>query len=151
MSKQHLNAPTPHTAMRSLHPNHVHAVDASTCIQFYLADGGMKIMREDEFYKNKLQNYRQIDRTLQRYLLVDHYSGLFFPYYYEAAAESSLILFDFLCRAWETKANRKFGCQGVPKLPQGDGGTRAKANAMGAGFWEGIAVDKHRAGRISAE
>ena len=141
MSKQQLNAPTPHTAMRSLHPNHVHAVDASTCIQFYLADGGMKIMREDEFYKNKLQNYKKIDRTLQRYLLVDHFSGMFFPYYYEAAAESSLILFDFLCRAWETKAEKKCAFQGVPKLLLGDGGTRAKAKAMGAGFWEGIDVD----------
>lgn len=141
MSKKHLNAPTPHTSMRSLHPNHVHEVDTSTCIQFYLADGGMKIMREDQFYKNKLENFRKIDRTLQRYILEDHFSGFFFVYYYEAAGETAENLFDFLYRAWETKSDNRFPFQGPPKLLMADGGTRAKARALGAGFWEGIDVE----------
>ena len=51
MNKEQLNSPTPHIEMRSLHSNHVHQMDVSTCIQYYLDDGGMSIMREDEYYK----------------------------------------------------------------------------------------------------
>ena len=64
MNKKQLNAPTPHTDMRSLHPNHVHLVDVSTCIQYYLDDGGMKIMRQDEFYKNKFENFKKVKTPL---------------------------------------------------------------------------------------
>lgn len=141
MSKAQLNAPTPHTNMRSLYPNHVHGVDASTCIQFYLKDGCMGIMEEGTFYKNKVENFKKIDKTLQRYILADHFSGFFFVYYYESAGETAENLFDFLVRAWETKNDTRFPFQGPPKILLADGGTRAKAKAMGAGFWEGIDVD----------
>ena len=141
MSKRLLNAPTPHTDMASLHPNHVHLVDVSTCIQYYLADGGLKVMREDEFYKNKLENFKKIDRTIQRYILVDHFSAFFFVHYYEAAGETALNLFDFLYRAWETKTDSRFAFRGVPQIMLMDGGCRAKAKALGAGFWEGIGVE----------
>lgn len=141
MSKAQLNAPTPHTNMRSLHPNHVHGVDASTCIQFYLKDGCMGIMEEGTFYKNKVENFKKIDKTLQRYILADHFSSFFFVYYYESAGETAENLFDFLYRAWETKSDTRFPFQGPPKILLADGGTRAKAKAMGAGFWEGLDVD----------
>jgi hypothetical protein len=141
MDKKRQNAPTPHTPMRSLHPNHVHEVDVSTCIQYYLDDGGVTIMRDDEFYKNKLQNFRKIKTTLQRYICEDHFSGFFFVKYYLADGETAENLFDFLCCAWETKSDARMPFQGVPKLLLGDGGTRAKAKALGVGFWEGIDVD----------
>lgn len=141
MDKQRQNAPTPHTEMRSLHPNHVHAVDASTCIQYYLDDGGLSIMREDMFYKNKLENFLKIKTPLQRYILEDHFSGFFFVKYYLAAGETAENLFDFLCCAWESKSDSRMPFQGPPLLLLADGGTRAKAKAMGLGFWEGIDVE----------
>lgn len=141
ISKRHLNAPTPHTEMRSLFPNHVHLVDVSTCIQYYLDDGGMKIMRDDEFYKNKYENFKKIKVPLQRYILTDHFSGFMFVYYYLAAGETTENLFDFLCRAWEPKAEQNFPFRGVPFAMLMDGGCRAKAKAFGPGFWSGLSID----------
>lgn len=141
MNKKRLNAPTPHTEMRSLHPNHVHLVDASVCIQYYLDDGGMKIMRQDEFYKNKLENFKRIKTPLQRYILTDHFSGFMFVKYYLSAGETAENLFDFLCCAWEAKKEANFPFRGVPFAMLMDGGCRAKARAMGEGFWNGIGVE----------
>lgn len=141
MNKKQLNAPTPHTDMRSLHPNHVHLVDVSTCIQYYLDDGGMKIMRQDEFYKNKFENFKKVKVPLQRYILTDHFSGFMFVHYYLAAGETAENLFDFICRAWEAKAEHNFPFRGVPFAMLMDGGCRAKAKALGAGFWDGLGID----------
>lgn len=140
LSKKQLNAPTPHVDMRSLHPNHVHLVDVSTCIQYYLDDGGMKIMREDEFYKNKFENFKKVKVPLQRYILTDHFSGFMFVHYYLAAGETAENLFDFICRAWEAKSEANFPFHGVPFAMLMDGGSRAKAKALG-GFWEGLGID----------
>jgi hypothetical protein len=141
MSKRQLNAPTPHTDMRSLHPNHVDLVDVSTCIQYYLDDGGMKIMREDEFYKNKIINFKKVKVPLQRYILTDHFSGFMFVHYYLAAGETAENLFDFICRAWEAKAEQNFPFRGVPLAMLMDGGCRAKAKALGVGFWDALGID----------
>jgi hypothetical protein len=141
MNKKQLNAPTPHTDMRSLHPNHVHLVDVSTCIQYYLDDGGMRIMREDEFYKNKFENFKKVKVPLQRYILTDHFSGFMFVHYYLAAGETAENLFDFICRAWEAKAESNFPFRGVPFGMLMDGGCRAKAKALGVGLWDGLNID----------
>lgn len=141
ISHKQLNAPEPHTEMRSLYPNHVHLVDVSTCIQYYLDDGGMKIMREDEFYKNKFENFKKVKTPLQRYILTDHFSGFMFVYYYLAAGETAENLFDFLCRAWELKPEANFPFRGVPPKMLMDGGCRAKAKALGTGLWDGIDVE----------
>lgn len=141
MNKQQLNAPTPHTSMRSLHPNHVHLVDVSTCIQYYLDDGGLKIMREDEFYKNKFENFKKVKVPLQRYILTDHFSAFIFVHYYLAAGETAENLFDFLYRAWEAKPENNFPFRGVPLAMLMDGGCRAKAKALGAGLWDGLGIN----------
>ncbi|HEY3309875.1 MAG TPA: hypothetical protein VGJ93_15595 [Desulfuromonadaceae bacterium] len=141
MDKKRLNAPTPHTEMRSEHPNHVQLVDSSTCIQYYLDDGGMKIMRQDEFYKNKFENFKKVKTPLQRYILTDHFSGFMFVKYYLSAGETAENLFDFLCCAWEAKGEANFPFRGVGFILLMDGGCRAKARAMGDGFWHGIGVE----------
>lgn len=135
------NAPTPHTQMRSLHPNHVHLVDSSVCIQYYLADGGLKIMREDEFYKNKFENFKKVKEPLQRYILADHFSGFIFVKYYIAAGETAENLFDFLVCAWEAKGDERFPFCGAPFKMLMDGGCHAKARAMGGGFWDGLDIE----------
>jgi hypothetical protein len=141
LDKEQMNAPTPHVEMRSLHPNHVHQVDVSTCIQYYLDDNGMSIMREDEFYKNKFANFQKVKIPLQRYILTDHFSGFIFVYYYLAAGETAENLFDFLCRAWEAKPEQNFAFRGVPFTMLMDGGCRAKAKALGEGLWDGLSVE----------
>jgi hypothetical protein len=141
VDKARLNAPTPHVEMRSLHPNHVHEVDVSTCIQYYLSENGLSIMREDEFYKNKFANFKKVDIPLQRYILTDHFSGFMFVYYYLAAGETAENLFDFLCRAWEAKAEVNFPFRGVPFKMLMDGGCRAKAKALGEQLWEGLDIE----------
>jgi hypothetical protein len=141
LDAKRLNAPTPHTEMRSLHPNHVHLVDSSVCIQYYLADGGLKIMREDEFYKNKFQNFQKVKEPLQRYVLTDHFSASLFVKYYVAAGETAENLFDFLVSAWEAKGDDRFPFRGAPTHMLMDGGCHAKARAMGAGFWDGMDIE----------
>ncbi|HAM41252.1 MAG TPA: hypothetical protein DCP69_07905 [Candidatus Omnitrophica bacterium] len=141
MDAKRQNAPTPHTEMRSLHPNHVHLVDSSVCIQYYLADGGLKIMREDEFYKNKFENFKKVKEPLQRYVLTDHFSSSLFVKYYVAAGETAENLFDFLVCAWEAKQDERFPFRGAPLKMLMDGGCHAKARAMGAGFWDGLDID----------
>ncbi len=141
MSKNHQNSATPHTEMRSLHPNHVHEVDVSTCIQFYLDESGLQRMPDDEFYKNKVENFKKVKTPLQRYILTDHFTGFFFVKYYVSAGETAENLFDFLCCAWEVKSDPRMPFRGAPLLMLMDGGCRAKAKAMGLPFWEGIGVD----------
>lgn len=141
MNSASQNAPTPHTEMRSLHPNHVHEVDVSTCIQYYLDKGGMAIMPEDEFYKNKLENYKRVKDTLQRYIMADHFTGFYFVKYYVSGGETAENLFDFCCSAWEAKADSRMPFRGVPQVMLMDGGCRAKAKAMGLPFWEGLNID----------
>lgn len=135
------NAPTPHTNMRSLHPNHVHQVDASVCIQYYLQDGGVRIMREDEFYKNKFENFKKVKEPLLRYILVDHFSAFYFVKYYVAAGETIENLFDFLYCAWQAKEDQRMPFRGAPQLMLMDGGSHSKARGLGKGFWDGLSIE----------
>jgi transposase-like protein len=44
---------SPAHSLRSLHPNHVWQVDVSTCVLFYLSNGGIEICDQAAFNKNK--------------------------------------------------------------------------------------------------
>ena len=46
--------------MRSLHPNHVHQVDPSLCVLYYLPGGKQAMMDADKFYKT---NCRTMPRS----------------------------------------------------------------------------------------
>lgn len=84
-----LATPTAHTQMRSLHPNHLWQVDASVCVIFYLPKGGMQVMDEKKFYKNKPHNLKKIENErVIRYVITDHYSGSIYVEYV-AGSESS--------------------------------------------------------------
>ncbi|MCB1909958.1 MAG: hypothetical protein KDH15_21565 [Rhodocyclaceae bacterium] len=106
--------------LRSLHPNHVHQVDPSLCLVYYLR-GEQRIIRDDEFYKNKLDRLAKVQFKCWRYVLYDHASGLVLPWYVEAAGESPLNLFHFLMFAWGRQAGRRF--HGVPKILCWDAGS----------------------------
>ncbi len=71
-----LTTPTAHINKRSLHPNHVWEIDPSVCVLFYLKKGGLAVMEEKEFYKNKPANIAKVsDKRVMRYVITDHYSS----------------------------------------------------------------------------
>lgn len=115
MHPEQLARPTPHTPLASLHPNHVWQFDVSLCVLFYLRSGGIGVMDEKTFYKNKPRNVERIaDKRVWRYLVTDHYSGAFFLQYYQAAGENQENLFNFLMDAFFPRAHPQDPFHGVP-------------------------------------
>ena len=129
MDKKSMNTQKPAVQMQSLHPNHVHLVDSSVCIQYYLKDGRIGIRNEKALYKNKLENFKKIKQRMTRYVLVDHFSGALFVKYYYSAGETQADLFDFLTSGWETKDPR-FPFRGVPKQLMRDHGSANVSKAI---------------------
>lgn len=87
-----LATPSAHTQQKSLHSNHVWQVDASVCVLFYLPRGGMQVMDEKKFYKNKPANVKKIenDRVI-RYVITDHFSGsIYVEYVYGSESAENL-------------------------------------------------------------
>lgn len=117
------------TRMRSLHPNHVHQVDPSLCVLYYIK-GQQAMMDADKFYKNKLDNYAKVKLKVWRYVLYDHTSGLLVVRYFETAGENQATLFEFLMWAWGQQQGREF--HGVPKILVWDKGSANTAPAIKA-------------------
>lgn len=113
--------------MRSLHPNHVHQVDPSLCVLYYM-NGKQALMDADKFYKNKLENYAKIKLKVWRYVLYDHTSALLAVRYYEARGENPAILFEFLAWAWGRQEGREF--HGVPRFLVWDKGSANTAKTI---------------------
>lgn len=92
-----LATPTAHTSQRSLHPNHVWQVDASVCVIFYLPKGGMQVMDEKKFYKNKPHNLKKIENErVIRYVITDHFSGSIYVEYVSGSESSENLIQVFL-------------------------------------------------------
>ena len=126
-----LARPTPHTPMRSLHPNHIWQFDVSICVLFYLDRGGLEVMDEKRFYKNKPANLARIEkRRVLRYLVTDHYSAAIFVKYYMGAGESQEILFDFLMEAFAGRNHPKDPFKGVPFKLVWDAGSANQSYAI---------------------
>lgn len=115
-------------SMRSLHPNHVHQVDPSLCLIYYMPDGKQRIIQEDEFYKNKLENVAKLKLKVWRYVLTDHFSNTTIVRYYQAKGETQANLFDFLLYCWEKREGRVM--HGVPKMLYWDKGSANTAGAI---------------------
>lgn len=139
MGRAAIDAADPHIRMRSLHPNHVHVVDMSVCIQFYLK-GRLRIMPENKFYKNKWANFVKVRKKLIRYVLQDHFSGAIYVKYYYSAGETAENLFDFLCSAWRGGKHEKFPFRGVPFYVLHDKGSANISHAI-QGFLRGLEID----------
>lgn len=115
-------------SMRSLHPNHVHQVDPSLCLIYYMPDGKQRIIQEDEFYKNKLENVAKLKLKVWRYVLTDHFSNTTIVRYYQAKGETQANLFDFLLYCWDKRDGRVM--HGVPKMLYWDKGSANTAGAI---------------------
>lgn len=124
--QQHAQSRAPVT-LRSLHPNHVHQADPSLCLVYYLR-GKQALIRDDQFYKNKLEGLAKVQFKVWRYVLYDHASGLVMPWYVEAAGESPKNLYRFLMWAWMQQAGRRF--HGVPKILMWDKGSANTATPI---------------------
>ncbi|MFT4190871.1 MAG: integrase [Comamonas sp.] len=135
--------------LRALHPNHVHEVDPSLCLVYYLKDR-QHIMRDRDFYKNKLENYAKVKFKVFRYVLYDRASGAIVPWYVEAAGEDQHNLFDFLMYAWGQQPGRLF--HGVPKVMLWDKGSANQSGAI-KNLLEALGVQAldHQAGNARAK
>lgn len=135
----------PVQALRAPHPNHTHEIDPSLCLVYYLR-GRQYIMRDDEFYKNKLENYVKVKLKVYRYVIYDKASGTVLPWYTEAAGENQHSLFEFLMFAWSKQPGRLF--HGVPKILLWDKGS-ANTSAAVQNLLRSLEVTAldHRAGR----
>lgn len=112
---EQLSKPAPHITMRSLYPNHVWQFDVSVCVLYYLDKGGLSVMDEKRFYKNKPENVKRVaDMRVLRYLVTDHRTGAFFLRYYQASGETQEVLFDFLVEAFTGEENPHNPFRGVP-------------------------------------
>lgn len=124
-----------HVRMRSLHPNHVHLVDPSLCLLYYLPGGEQRmeripkkknsqhIIEDSEAYKNKPFLEKKGHLKVWRYVLVDHRSGSLCVRYYQMPGESMVALWDFLMYAWRAKENPVYAFHGVPEWLIWDAGS----------------------------
>lgn len=116
-----------HVEMRSLHPNHVHQVDASLCLIYYM-NGVQHVIRDDQLYKNKLAALAKVKLKVYRWVLTDHCSHVIIVWYTEAAGEDQYSLAEFLLYAWSRQEGRPF--HGVPQLMVWDKGAANQSHAV---------------------
>ncbi len=113
--------------LRSEHPNHVHQIDPSLCVIYYMG-GKQKIILEEEFYKNKLEGLAKIKLKVWRYVRYDHASGTLDVRYFEAAGENQNSLYEFLLYTWGKQTHRL--SHGVPKMLLWDKGSANTSHAI---------------------
>ncbi len=117
-----LASPSAHVMQRSLHPNHVWQADASVCVVFYLPKGGMQVMDEKKFYKNKPANLKKIENErVIRYVITDHTSGSIYVEYV-AGSEDSANLTKVFLNAIQRRSNQE-PMSGVPWILYMDKGS----------------------------
>ena len=118
---------SPVQQLRAPHPNHTHQVDPSLCLVYYLKDR-QYIIRDREFYKNKLDGMAKVKFKVYRYVLYDKASASIVPWYCEAQGEDQHNLFDFLMYAWGEQPGRLF--RGVPRYMLWDKGSANQSAAI---------------------
>lgn len=109
-----------HQRLRSLHPNHVHQIDPSLCLVYYM-NGRQYIMEEELFNKNKPTAISNVKLKVWRYTRYDHASSSPDVRYFEAAGENQTSLFEFLLYTWSKSDTRL--SHGVPKMLLWDKGS----------------------------
>ena len=120
--------PAPVNRMKSEHPNHCWQIDPSLCVLYYLPrhgdDSGLRVMKQEEFYKNKPKNVERIENDrVWRYTGTDHASGTIIARYY-FGGETSANLCDFFIYMMQEKADSlKDPFRGVPRMVMLDPGS----------------------------
>lgn len=140
-----LLAPTPHTSLKSEHPNHVWQIDASLCVLYYLKPqkkngaNGLHVMPHDKFYKNKPKNLARIaaDRVWS-YEITDHTSGWIYVEYV-MGAESGENLCNVLINAMQERGGPDM-MHGVPRILYMDPGS-ANTSAMTLNLCKALGIE----------
>lgn len=149
-----LAQPTPHTSMRSLHPNHVWQLDASICVLYYLRNGKAAVMDERKFNARKPKDLARIARErVMRFALTDHFTGDVIARYYMASGEDQQTLFDFLMYAMHPQPGRVM--HGVPWMLVWDAGSANQSHgivnlltSLGVRHWAHIPGNPRAKGQI---
>lgn len=118
---------SPVQALRAEHPNYLHQVDPSLCLVYYMKNK-QHIMRDSEFYKNKLENFAKVKFKVWRYVGYDRASGAIKVRYFESAGENQHVLFDFLMYLWGKQDNVLM--HGVPRYMLWDKGSAMTSSAI---------------------
>ena len=127
--------PDPVSRMKSEHPNHCWQIDPSLCVLYYLPrhgkDTGLRVMKEEEFYKNKPKNVVKIEQDrVWRYTGTDHASGTIVARYY-FGGETSANLCDFFIFMMQAKEDvHKDPIRGVPRMVMLDPGSANTSSAF---------------------
>ncbi len=114
--------------MKSEHPNHCWQIDPSLCVLYCLPrqgkDTGLRVMKEEEFYKNKPKNVVKIENDrVWRYTGTDHASGTISVRYY-FGGETSANLCDFFIYMMQAKKDiGKDPFRTVPRMVMLDPGS----------------------------
>lgn len=121
-----LERPAPAIHLRSLHPNHLWQIDPSLCVLYYLPTQkgeSLQVMSEKEFYKNKPNNIRRIEKErVWRYVVTDHASGVIYVQYV-LGAESGRNLVDAFIGATQKSDHAADPFCGIPKMVMVDPGS----------------------------
>lgn len=149
-----LARPTPHTSMRSLHPNHVWQLDASICVIYYLRNGRVGVMDERKFNERKPSDLAKIsDKRVLRYAITDHFSGDAIGRYYHTSGENQLTLFEFLMFAFHAWPGRVM--HGVPWMLVWDAGSANQSHGivnlltqLGVRHWAHIPGNSRAKGQV---
>lgn len=122
---EQLSRPTPKSSLASEHPNQVWQIDPSLCVMYYLpakAGEALQVMSEKEFYKNKPENIRKIEKErVWRYVITDHTSGWIYVHYV-LGAESGKNLVEAFIGATQ-KRHPADPVHGIPKMVMVDPGS----------------------------
>lgn len=114
-----------HTQLASLHPNHVWQIDASICVLYYLDTGGLSVMDEKEFEKNKPANFARVaDKRVIRYVITDHFSGSIWVSYFTGSENSENLTEAFLAAIQPKTAQEPL--HGVPFIVNADAASANK-------------------------
>lgn len=126
ISADQLAQQRPAVELRSLHPNHVWQIDASTCVLYYMKSGHLASMDRDEFYRNKPENLGRVMNDLcTRFAVSDHASGAFKLRYF-LGGESARNLIDFWLYAVSKQPTSPM--HGVPLMVMLDPGAANKGH-----------------------
>lgn len=138
-------AATPHQDLASLHPNHIHQMDPSVCLQWYF-EGKAGVAERDMVavvYKNKPDELARAagkrTKKILRYVLTDHFSGTIYVRYYHEYGEKQTTAIDFLIDAWLKKDDGN-PFHGVPKILIWDQGSAHTARGTEA-FLDALGVN----------
>ncbi|MDI9349098.1 MAG: hypothetical protein QM537_03745, partial [Candidatus Symbiobacter sp.] len=122
-----LAIPSPHTQMRSEHPNHVWQIDASVCVLFYLPETGLVPIDSRKYYHNKPHNLTKIQQyRVIRYVVTDHYSHAFYVHYCMGSESSENLMNAFIGAIQPRRSSDPM--HGVPKILMMDAGAANTAN-----------------------